>query len=227
MQTLEDYQARFQAYEQVRFWRTEGGLIMLELVADDVCARFCLQGAQLLQLRFRGQPPVFWLSGKAFDHPGRAIRGGLPLCWPWFGPADTPDRPAHGFARNVPWRLTGLWPEEHAWIVRFQLSDSADTRALWPHSFEASLTFQLGASMRVDFCVVNLDSVPMSMSYAFHGYFPVSDVAHASLTGLDGRPYIDKLLGRSDLLQQGPLRVLQACDSVFPDAGGSTRCAIR
>lgn len=221
MQTIDDYQARYQALESVRFRRDASGLILFDLDTAALSATFSLQGAQLLSLQRAGQAPLLWLSERALFAPGRAIRGGIPFCWPWFGPAPAGSgKPAHGFARSVPWRLTSLMAEEGAWVVRFQLSDNADTRALWPHSFEASLTYQLGSSLRVDFCVVNLDPTPFSMSYAFHSYFPVSDIRQVEVAGLDGCRYIDQLRGMQYLQQQGALRFDGECDRIYLDAGG-------
>lgn len=221
MQTFEDYQARYSAYEQIRFRREPGGLILFDLTTPTLCASFSLQGGQLLAFQHQGQVPLLWLSERAAMAPGKAIRGGIPLCWPWFGPApDGAAKPAHGFARNLPWRLTSVLAEDNGWVVRFQLSDSADTRALWPHSFEASLTYQLGRAVRVDFCVVNLDPVPFSMSYAFHSYFPTADINGVEVLGLNGCDYYDQLQGMRLLHQEGGIRFAGECDRIYVDAGG-------
>lgn len=221
MQTFEDYQARYSAYEQIRFRRETGGLILFDLNTPAFGACFSLQGGQLLSFQRHDQRPLLWLSEQALMQPGKAIRGGIPLCWPWFGPApDGSGRPAHGFARNLPWRLTSVLTEDNSWVVRFQLSDSADTRALWPHSFEASLTYQLGRTLRIDFCVVNLDPAPFSMSYAFHSYFPVDDIRQAEVLGLNGCDYYDQLQSMRFLRQQGPVRFDAECDRIYVDTAG-------
>lgn len=221
MQTIEDYQARYQALESVRFRRDANGLILFDVNTAALAATFSLQGGQLLSFRRPDQPPLLWLSERAQFLPGKAIRGGIPFCWPWFGPApEGSGKPAHGFARTMPWRLTSLAAEEGAWVVRFQLSDNADTRALWPHSFEASLTYQLGRSIRIDFCVVNLDPTPFSMTYAFHTYFPVTDINQVEVSGLDGCVYLDQLQALERRRQQGVLRFDRECDRIYLDAGG-------
>lgn len=218
MQTVEDYQARYQTLDAVRFWRDQGGLILFEVQTPALAACFSLQGGQLLSLRREAEGPLLWLSERANLVPGKAIRGGIPLCWPWFGPAA--GLPAHGFARIMPWRLTRVALEDGDWVIRFQLSDTADTRAMWPHSFEASLTYQLGRSMRLDFCVVNLDPVPFDMCYAFHSYFPLADIGQAELLGLDGCDYLDQLQDMARLRQRGAVRVAEECDRVYVNAGG-------
>ena len=91
--------------------RQMGDLPIVVVSHPKVRAAIALQGAHLLSWQPSGQQPVIWLSDKTPFATGKAIRGGVPICWPWFGPAG---EPAHGFARNQPWTLTAHDENEDA-----------------------------------------------------------------------------------------------------------------
>lgn len=83
-----------------------GGLVRAEIDNPLAKTTIVLQGAHLIDWTPAGERPVIWLSTDAGFAPGKSIRGGIPVCWPWFGPhPDHPDAPAHGFARTSPWSV--------------------------------------------------------------------------------------------------------------------------
>jgi len=149
-------------------------------------------GAHVLRWRKDGREVLF-VSPRSKFEPGQAIRGGIPVCFPWFG--DDPEgkgRPAHGFARRVAWRLV---EEEHApdaLRVAFELTDDDSTRALWPHRFSARLTARLGPVLDLAFTVTNTDTRPFRYEEALHTYLAVGDVRQVALRGLEGARYRDK-----------------------------------
>ncbi|MEG2115535.1 MAG: D-hexose-6-phosphate mutarotase, partial [Hafnia sp.] len=95
-----------------------------------VRAAVTLQGAHLLTWQPSGEKPVLWLSSESAFKNGVAIRGGIPICWPWFGPAG---QPAHGFARNLPWTLAAHDEDENGVILTFTLEQSPESKKYWPH----------------------------------------------------------------------------------------------
>lgn len=152
-------------------------------------------GAHVTRWRKDGRDVLF-VSPRSKFEPGQAIRGGIPVCFPWFG--DDPEakgRPAHGFARRVAWQLV---EEEHApdaLRVAFELADDDSTRALWPFRFRARLVASLGAMLDVSLTVTNEDERPFRYEEALHTYLAVGDVRQVALRGLEGARYRDKTRG--------------------------------
>lgn len=89
---------------------------------------FALQGAHLLSWKPAGEEEVLWLSNNTPFKNGVAIRGGVPVCWPWFGPAAQQGLPAHGFARNLPWTLKSHREDADGVALTFELTQSEETK---------------------------------------------------------------------------------------------------
>lgn len=153
-------------------------------------AAIALQGAHLLFWQPTAQElannaPVLWLSDKSQFKSGVAIRGGVPICWPWFG---TVSSPSHGFARNLEWTLTAHKESEQGVEISLSLQDSPATKAYWPHAFKVEVTIKLGTT-----CEINLSSFgDYSITSALHTYFGISDIDAITVTGL-GNDYIERL----------------------------------
>ena len=153
-------------------------------------AMLTLQGAQLVSC-FHGGKERFWLSPRSFFETGKSIRGGVPVCWPWFGAHPEDDaRPAHGFARTAVWTLVDSGnTTEHAYAV-LQL-DSLDPA----YPLQASYRIELSdAGIRMQLTSTNRGSSTVMLTEALHTYLPVSDIDNASLHGLKGKTYADKIL---------------------------------
>lgn len=175
------------------------------------------QGAQLLEFRPSGGQPLLWRSPAAVLAPGKAIRGGIPLCFPWFGPSlGNPALPSHGFARTRTWTLEAA--DAHRDTISLLLALESDTasRDLWPYDFRAELQLTLGRHPALEFRVRNTGGTPFRFTFAFHSYFPLSDSRRAHVTGLEGATRIDQLdPQRRRGRQPGPLRFEGETDLVF------------
>jgi glucose-6-phosphate 1-epimerase len=172
-----------------------------------VRAAVALQGAHLLAWQPSGEQPVIWLSGNTPFQKGKAIRGGVPICWPWFGPAG---QPSHGFARNQPWSLTAHDEDDNGVILTFTLKDNEQTRKLWPHAFTLIARFKLG-----DECEIELESHgDYQATAALHSYFQIGDIARVKVAGL-GDSYIDKVAGGVEAHQTGELTFNGQTDRVY------------
>ncbi|VEA66189.1 Putative glucose-6-phosphate 1-epimerase [Serratia plymuthica] len=177
-----------------------------------VRAAVALQGAHLLAWQPAGDKPVIWLSNNTPFKKGSAIRGGVPICWPWFGPVA---QPSHGFARNQPWNLTAHDEDDSGVILTFTLKDNEQTRKLWPHAFTLIARFKLGEE-----CEIELESHgDYQATAALHTYFQIGDIEQVKVAGL-GEPYLDKVAGGAEARQTGDVAFIGQTDRVYtkPDA---------
>ena len=176
-------------------------------------------GAQVLAWTPREQLPVLWVSPLAVFEPGVAVRGGVPVIFPWFGAGPAGDRrPPHGFARTATWQRYGLSDEvatSGRLEVRHRLTNDGFDSA--PFSAELVSEFTRG-HLRVSLSVTNPGSEDFSYEEALHTYLAVSDVARISLDGLDGCSYLDKV-GGGERVQAGPVRFTGETDRVYSHAG--------
>lgn len=206
--------ARFAIPKSLRFMEMTPGLPIMDIQTPLASARMAIQGAQVLAWRPDGMPPVLWLSGAAKFQPGLAVRGGIPVCWPWFG--DRPGHSAHGFARNRLWELreTGLDAQGQVQI-RLGLQDDDATRAMWDHAFDLELQVTVGRTLGLLLTTRNTGAHPFTLTEALHTYFSVDDIRQASVQGLDGTHYQDKLLGFIGAQQQGAIHFSGETDRVY------------
>lgn len=170
-----------------------------------------LYGGQLLDFTPAGQAPLLYLSPAARLAPERAIRGGVPLCWPWFGkhPTDA-SRPQHGVARTALWTVNAIARSEDGFHVKLNGPREGD--------LVASLSLVLGATLDITLTTRNDGQVPLSLSQALHSYLAVSDVTQIALRGLDGVPYHDKLDDQYKIWPAGSWTPRAATDVVLAAA---------
>lgn len=153
-----------------------------------VKASVALNGAHLLSWKPEGEEEGLWLSAATSFKKGAAIRGGVPICWPWFGPAAQQGLPAHGFARNQQWTLKAHNEDDNGAVLTFELQSNEETRALWPHDFTLFARFKLGKT-----CEIELEAHgEFETASALHTYFNVGDITEVNVSGL-GDTYIDKV----------------------------------
>ncbi len=196
------------------------GLEVVEVETAASSAVVALQGAQVLSFAPRGQGDWLWVSPRARWAPGAALRGGIPICFPWFGPHPTePGLPAHGFARTRGWRLQQARDLAGEAQLRLALASDDQSLKLFPHAFEARLTVTIGAGLSLAFEVANPGPAPLAFEAALHTYFAVSDISAVAVEGLAGCAYTDKVAG-GDHRQEagGPLRIDGEVDRVY-DSG--------
>lgn len=200
-----------------------GGLPFIRVRNDHAQALVSVHGGQVLSFQPTGAgADVLFVSEQAFFQPGKAIRGGVPICWPWFGPdPQGQGRPAHGFVRTRRWdlRQTSALPNGETQVV-LGLNDTADTRALWPHAFDLSLTITIGSTLRLALTTRNTGDTAFEITQALHSYFTVGDIAQTRVQGLDGCAYTDKAAGAGGAvkLQSGDVTVTAEVDRVYTSA---------
>jgi glucose-6-phosphate 1-epimerase len=156
------------------------------------------------------------VSGSSQWKTGKAIRGGIPICFPWFGSkADNPQAPAHGFARTRAWNLEAVEQTDSTVNISMSLEASDDTKALWPHEFGATYTVSFGTTLKLQLQVTNTGDAPFSFEEALHTYYRVGDVEQIALRGLDDTAYLDKTDGNAQKRQAGEIKIVAETDRVF------------
>lgn len=191
-------------------------------------ARILLQGAQLIRFAPAGEPDWLWLSGSARFQPGRAVRGGIPVCWPWFGDPRRNPPPvrtrvnsgqAHGFARTALWTLEEVRETTQEVDVSLALNTGADTLTLWHGQASALLTFRFTArACQLILTTTNRGQGPMALTQALHTYLPTTDIARTRLGGLEGSDYVDTLDNWQDKRQQGEVAFDGETDRIYRGA---------
>lgn len=226
MTTADILTQRYSPGRQLTF-REAGGLIVAEIDTPQATASVCLQGAHLMAWRPLMQAePVIWLSKQAKLVPGKSIRGGVPVCWPWFGPHATEAKlPAHGFARTVPWELAAARVYGDGSVeLALVLAENEQTRALWPHRTRAELLLTVGATLKVTLTTFNEDDHEVIIGEALHAYFHIGDIGAVRVRGLEGSVYIDKVAGGARKQQQGAISFAGETDRIYMDT--ATECVI-
>lgn len=226
MPTHDELNHHFGLNGVVSFADGQGGMPVVNIANHFATAIIAMQGAHLLSWQPRGQQPVIWLSQQAKFAPGKSVRGGVPICWPWFGAHATEAKfPAHGFARTVPWSVIGtrkLAAGETE--IRFQPQESAETRVQWPQLTPVECIITIGATLTIALITRNREKHAVTIGQALHTYFAISDIHAVTVTGLDGCEYLDKTLGFARGRQSGDIRFSVETDRIYLGTHGD--CAI-
>lgn len=159
---------------------------------------------------------VLWLSPAAVLSEGTAIRGGVPVCFPWFGPGiDGTMKPGHGFARLTQWNVARAEVDEAGVAVVLTMNSSTATAPSFPYRYAADLSIRAASDLVIKFTVTNQDSVAFTFEEALHAYLAVSDVEQIVIEGLDEAPYTDKARGGAQAIQSGALRLTGETDRAY------------
>ena len=196
--------------------KKENGFASIEVINKSASAEIALQGAHLFYFRPVAEQSLLWLSKKSFFESGRAIRGGIPICWPWFGRhPENSALPQHGFARISDWELVEVQePDDQTTEIRLQLHHCVESLQLWPYRFSLLLTLTIGRTLSLALTTKNCDVRPFEITAALHSYFAVENIHTVHVDGLAGRPYFDSLTGK-ECVQQSPIRIGQEVDRIY------------
>nr|WP_285903144.1 D-hexose-6-phosphate mutarotase [Alkalimarinus sediminis] len=180
-----------------------------------------IQGAQLLEFMPQDSQPWLWLSPKAIFSKGQPIRGGIPICAPWFGVnQQDPLKPKHGFVRTRNWQLVNITENDQG-IVELTFSftsDKSDT-PLFPHAFSLKLVMTLAEHIHISFIAQNTGTETMPFSWALHSYFNVDNLKVAEVEGLNQHAYLDATQDLTRTIQHGPICFESEVDRVYENVG--------
>ena len=209
-------------YHQLIFKMGKGGIPVVEIQNDEACAAISLQGAHVLSWMPAGEDEVIWLSKDATFAAGKSVRGGIPICWPWFGAhEDNASYPAHGFARTVLWQVIST---EAVSADETQITFQLDTRlldqanqAMWPLATIAEFRLNIGKTLTMELTTINHSEQSMVIGQALHTYFKVDDVSRTCVLGLEDKDYLDKTDGFNRKKQVGGVTIEDEVDRVYLD----------
>jgi glucose-6-phosphate 1-epimerase len=201
----------------------------LQLCNAHGTAVISLHGAQLLSWVPAGQSDVFWLSPKALPEPA-AIRGGVPVCWPWFSSQGMPEGAmSHGPVRNRLWEVAAssigdCSDTDQALSVTLTPVAGAtpnDPLCHYTAGLQLSQCVELGDTLTQTLTTHNLGEQPFVLTQALHSYFAVTDARQVQISGLENRPYACKLSGATNASHASIWQLDQACDRVYQQGSGS------
>lgn len=219
VQALQRLNERFARAGAISFKERSGGLVV-ELVAGQARAVVALQGAQVLSYVPAEQQDVLWLSPAAQLGTGKAVRGGVPICWPWFGPHPCePSRPAHGFVRTLLWDVRDVHTDGESCAVRL----APDARLIAAEGVPAMVELEvlLSDNLKLTLVTTNLGQEPLRLTQALHTYLAVGDIAQTAVRGLENRPFIDKLAGGARGVDGGPIHIDGEIDRIYQETPGT------
>ncbi|MGB4924649.1 MAG: D-hexose-6-phosphate mutarotase, partial [Candidatus Nitrotoga sp.] len=204
---------------QLEFTEDVGGLIIARIVNKQAQSTIALQGAHVMTFEPAGEKPVIWLSPAAKLVRGKSIRGGVPICWPWFGAHATDSTfPGHGFARTVPWQvMTSEALSDGSTRITFELPQSSIPAAQWPHACRVRNIVTIGKEMSVELVTENTGQAMFEIGEALHTYFAISDVDNICITGLEGCAYLDKVGDWQRRTQADAITIAAEVDRLYVD----------
>ena len=182
-------------------------------------------GAHLAHWQPKNHQPVLWTSDQSTFAPAKAIRGGVPICFPWFG-ANTidPDLPMHGIARTMEWNLLSAVESGGGTILTFTPSQTHESEG-WPRGCEARFSVTIGETLEMLFVVANTSAETFSYEIALHTYFAVGDVQQIEISGTENQKYFDKVAGSETSQNDAPIQMTGETDRVYFDS--TSTCVLR
>lgn len=206
--------------DKVSFVAGQGDFPLIKVSNEYAEATICIYAGQVLSFKPVGQTEdVMFLSSQAYYQTGKAIKGGTPICWPWFG-SDPEDkgRASHGFVRNRLWQIRDvISTQDGATQVTMGLMDTPETRAIWNYSFDFAIVITVGRVLTIKLVTHNTGSESFAITQALHTYFKIGDINQVTVLGLEDKTYLDKVDHGQQKTQSGAITFSGECDRIYLD----------
>jgi len=215
MQDIAELNKTFGIESELGFCDMEGQSVAW--LRNDACsASVALKGGHVMRWHPSGQAEVLWVSDVRPKSPDRPLRGGVPVCWPWFGPHPSGDAyPDHGFVRTRPWAVVSSASDTQSTKLTLKTETTPADLALWPHRAEVTLRILASATLRLELTTRNTGPESFELTQALHSYFHVSDIAQIEVEGFDGLDYLDKMDDYARKRQSGPITIASEVDRIY------------
>jgi glucose-6-phosphate 1-epimerase len=218
MASIEDLNRRFGIPGVAQVTSGNGGLPRVSIATPVASAEIYLHGAQVTSWRPTGHEDVIFLSRQSQFEAGRAIRGGIPVCFPWFrNKLDDPKAPSHGVVRTKAWELDAVEVQGNGVLVSLSTVSDEGTRAWWPHDFHLAHRATIGAQLTQELIVTNTNPGPVRFEEALHTYYHVGAAENIHIRGLDGVAYLDNTDGNREKRQHGDIVFTEQTDRAYLD----------
>ena len=213
---LTELDRRFGIPDIAQVCEGNGGLARVEIDTPLAHGEIYLHGAHVTSWRPAGSEEVLFLSTKSRWEEGQAIRGGIPICFPWFrGKADDPHAPAHGFVRTRSWQLYSIVENNAGVAVTMFIESDEQTRRWWPGEFRLVHRVTFGSELKLELICINTGKTQVHFEEALHTYNRVAEVKDVCLQGLAGVPFLDNIDSNKEKMQLGDLTVASQTDDAF------------
>lgn len=220
---IETLNSRFSHAGYVTFKEGPEGFPIALITTPHATAAITPYGAHLLSYTFASnENDLLFLSEKAIFKEGTAIRGGVPISWPWFGPdPHNMGRSDHGLARTRMWSVVSTYLlKDQECSISFEFTDTPETYALWPHRFRLILKITVGKKLTMELTTQNRGESPFEITQALHTYFNIGDIERTKITGLEGVNYLDKTDKSCEKKENNPIIIESETDRVYPFESG-------
>lgn len=218
--TIDQLNNEYAIEGQLEFVEGKGGFPLARIDNGKARAEISIYAGQVLSFQPADHDDdLLFVSDKAYYQDGKAIKGGVPVCWPWFG-ADPEDRgrPAHGFVRNRPWMVRASETlADGDTRITLGLVDNEEIRSIWSGAFDLSLEVTVGNRLKVEIVTRNTGDKPFTITQALHSYIRVGEIGQVEVLGLEGVDYLDKAADGSRKTQSGAVRFNEEADRIYLD----------
>ena len=214
MINIDDLEDEFSIEGEIGFAQLENDLIFITVSNKFADADICLYGAHITSFKPHNTIDILWMSPESNFKQGSPIRGGIPVCFPWFGPHKIDsDKPMHGFGRLIYWNVTEVTSQYNGeTLVRLQLYSNEKTKAFWNHDFCAEMIITVGKSLTATLKVTNTSSDQLEYTSALHSYFNLSSIENIKIEGLQNTKYKDQLES-DDFIQESTKFEIQKAET--------------
>ena len=217
---IEQLNAEYGLSNKVKFVEGKGGFPVIEIKNEYAKATISLYAGQVLSFQPANQTQdLMFLSSQAYYTQGKAIKGGVPICWPWFGPdPEDKGRPNHGFVRNRMWNMRDIESsQDGSTVVVMGLTDTPETRKIWDYAFDLAIAITIGSSLTIELITRNTGDKAFEITQALHTYFRIGDISQVRVLNLEDTSYLDKVDGGKNKAQTGAISFDSECDRIYLD----------
>jgi D-hexose-6-phosphate mutarotase len=204
---------------RVKLTTGNGVLTKIDVTTKFSTAEIYLHGAHVTRFQKNGEPPLLFMSAKSLFAPDKAIRGGVPICFPWFG--SRAGLPAHGFARITEWELVATRALPDGGVrVHLQMPENAGGANAFGGKVEYVVT--VNESLTMELQITNQSAEPLIFEECLHAYFSVGDINDVAITGLKGATYLDKTDNNTRKIESSDaIKIVSETDRVYLDTTGA------
>jgi glucose-6-phosphate 1-epimerase len=219
---LDELNRRFAIEGRAVIVEGSGGLCKVRVTSPQAAGEIYLHGAHVTSWAPTHAGEALFVSKQTRWEDGRPIRGGVPICFPWFGPKDDDaEAPAHGVVRTRAWELESIESGDGSVTVTMATTSSEDIRRFWSADFRLVHRVTFGSTLRMELIASNTGTSPMRCQEALHTYHRVGDIEHVRVRGLDGHVYRDKTDAYREQTQHGDVVFRSETDRVYLNATGT------